>query len=151
MTRLGRSFSVLCVALLWGLPMAQAQHLPQPFGKLDVETAASSLPEMSDKPFEDAVLLDNGEVGVRVFRVYHPVPAHSHAFSSTYLTILSGRGVFKIEDGEPFEAGVGDMVFWERGVVHQVVEILEHPLNFLAIDAPTRRAGDVQIPRTGQQ
>lgn len=121
-----------------------AHILPQSSGKLDVQSAIKSLPKESEKPFVEVRLADNAEVGVRVFRVYNPVPAHSHAYSSTYLSIQSGRGIFSIDGGKPFEAGIGDMVFWGRGVNHQVIEILEHPLTFLVIDAPTRREGDVQ-------
>jgi mannose-6-phosphate isomerase-like protein (cupin superfamily) len=123
---------------------ASAQQLPQTFGKLDVQAAIDSLPKSSDKPFIDVRLADNGEVGVRVFRVYNPVPNHNHAFSSTYLSIKSGRAIFSIDGGKPFEAAAGEMVFWGRGVNHQVIRILEHPLVFLAIDAPTRRHSDVQ-------
>ena len=81
---------------------------------------------------------------MRVFRVYNPVPRHNHAYSSTYLYIKSGRGVFRIEGGEEFEAGAGDMVFWERGIDHEVVRIMEHPLTFVAIDTPVRRTDGVQ-------
>jgi len=122
----------------------QAQMLPQAFGKLDLNAAIQSLPAKSNKPFVDRRLLDNGEVGVRVFRVYNPVPQHNHAFSSTYLTIASGEAVFRIAGGKPFTAGKGDMVFWERGVDHAVEKITTHPLVFIAIDAPVRREGDVQ-------
>lgn len=117
---------------------------PVAFGKLDIQSAIAALPESSDKPFEDIRLLDNGEVGVRVFRVYNEVPRHNHAYSSTYLKIESGRALFSIEGVEPFEAGTGDIVFWERGIDHEVTKILEHPLVFISIDAPTRREGDVQ-------
>jgi len=123
---------------------ALAQKLPQTFGKLDIQAAIESLPQSSNKSFIDVHLADNGEVGVRVFRVYNPVPSHNHAFSSTYLSIKSGRAIFSIDGGRPFEAAAGEMVFWGRGVNHQVIKILEHPLVFLAIDAPTRRQNDVQ-------
>ena len=123
---------------------SMAQQLPQNFGKLDVQAAIDSLPKSSDKPFIDVRLADNGEVGIRVFRVYNPVPIHNHAFSSTYLSLKSGRAIFSIDGGQPFEAAAGEMVFWGRGVNHQVIKILEHPLVFLAIDAPTRRHNDVQ-------
>lgn len=134
------------MAALTGMSLtisATAQQLPQSFGKIDVLAAIDSLPESSDKPFVDRRLADNGEVGVRVFRVYNPVPTHNHAFSSTYLSIKSGRAIFSIDGGQPFEAAAGEMVFWSRGVNHQVIKILEHPLVFLAIDAPTRRQNDV--------
>ena len=118
---------------------------PQAYGKFDLKAVIDSLPESSDKPYAEVRLLDNGGLGVRVVRVYHPVPRHHHDFSSTYLSIQSGRALFSIEGGEPFEAGAGEMVFWERGIDHEVVRILSHPLVFLIIDTPTRREGDVQM------
>ena len=137
------TFMAVLTAMTLTTPVL-SQQLPQTFGKLDIQTAIDSLPKNSDKPFIDVRLADNGEVGVRVFRVYNPVPTHNHAFSSTYLSIKSGRAIFSIDGGQPFEAAAGEMVFWGRGVNHQVIKILEHPLVFLVIDAPTRRHNDVQ-------
>lgn len=117
---------------------------PKAYGSFNVNAAIDALPETSIKPFVDARLVDNGGIGIRVFRVYNPVPRHNHAYSSTYLKIESGRALFSIDGGEPFEAGAGDFVFWQRGIDHQILQILEHPLTFLAIDTPTRREGDVQ-------
>ncbi len=130
--------------VLLALNQTSFAKLPQEFGKLDLTLAINSLPKFSQKPFQDIRLLDNGETGVRAFRVYHPVPIHNHAYSSTYLSIHSGRGLFRIAGGDVIEAGVGDMVFWQRGVNHEVIRILEHPLTFIAIDAPVRRSDDVQ-------
>jgi len=140
-TRLVLSVTVLAATLMAGIASAGDGH--KAFGKLDITAAIASLPKTSDKPFVDVRLLENGEIGVRVFRVYNPVPRHSHTHSSTYLNIVSGRGIVRIDGGEPFEAGVGDMVFWERNVDHEVVKILEHPFTFLVIDAPVRQEGDV--------
>ena len=118
---------------------------PKSFGHFNINAAIDSLPETSIKPVLEARLVDNGETGIRVFRVYNPVPRHNHAYSSTYLRIESGRALFSIDGGEPFEAKAGDFVFWERGIDHEVLQILEHPLTFLAIDAPTRREDDIQL------
>lgn len=126
--------------------VARADEGPRDYGRLDLDAAISRLPAQSDKPFVDARLLDNGPIGVRVFRVYHRVPRHHHAFSSTYLVIQSGRARFRLEGKETFVAGKGDMVFWERGVDHEVTEILEAPLVFISVDAPTRREGDARGP-----
>uniref|UniRef100_UPI00192E63C8 hypothetical protein n=1 Tax=Marinagarivorans algicola TaxID=1513270 RepID=UPI00192E63C8 len=60
-----------------------------------------------------------------------------------FLTAIFICSLF-IKGSEPFEAAAGDMVFWERGIDHQIIRILEHPLVFLSIDAPTRRHNDVQ-------
>jgi len=140
-TRLLFLTTVIAAMLMAGTAFAGDMHKTS--GKLDITAAIASLPKTSDKPYVDVRLLENGDIGVRVFRVYNPVPRHSHSHSSTYLSIVSGRGVFRIDGGETFEAGAGDMVFWERNVDHEVIEILEHPFNFLVIDAPVRQKGDV--------
>lgn len=132
------------VIFLFSISQISLAQLPVSFGKLNLKDAIASLPKMNEKPFKSISLLDNGETGVRVFRVYNPVPKHHHAYSSTYLTIYSGRARFRIDSGKLIEAAAGDMVFWERGIDHEVVEIIEHPLIFIAIDAPVRRDDDVQ-------
>ena len=136
-----RSIGLLILISINQTSLAQ---LPVSFGKLDLNSAIASLPKMSVEPFESIALLDNGETGVRVFRVYNPVPRHHHAYSSTYLKIHSGRGRFRINNGNIIEAGAGDMVFWERGIDHEVVSIIEHPLTFIALDTQVRRDSDVQ-------
>ncbi|MCG8323975.1 MAG: cupin domain-containing protein [Thiotrichales bacterium] len=120
-------------------------EMPIPFGQLGIKSALNSLPEESDQLYVERRLLDNGNIGVRVFRVYKPVPPHYHAYSSTYLSIQSGRALFAIEGGEPFKAGPGDMIFWEKGLVHELIRIIEHPFTALAIDTPTRRKDDTQM------
>ena len=137
--------SILLIStMLLATKLSFAQE-PKAYGSFNVNAAIDSLPETSIKPFVEVRLVDNGETGIRVFRVYNPVPRHNHAYSSTYLKIESGRALFSINGDKPFEVGAGDFVFWERGVDHEVIQILEHPLTFLTIDAPTRREGDVRI------
>jgi mannose-6-phosphate isomerase-like protein (cupin superfamily) len=50
---------------------------------------------------------DEKEASCRVFRVYVDVPTHYHATCDEYLLVVAGRGLFKIGDGEWFEARVG--------------------------------------------
>jgi len=138
------TFILLITTMLLATKNTLAQE-PKAYGSFNVNAAIDALPETSIKPFVDSRLVDNGGIGIRVFRVYNPVPRHNHAYSSTYLKIESGRALFSIDGGEPFEARAGDFVFWERGIDHEVLQILEHPLTVLAIDTPTRREGDVQI------
>ena len=116
---------------------------PKRYGKASIAQAITSLPQSSEQLLEDVQLVDNGSLGIRMFRVYGPVPRHQHQYSDTYMHIVSGRGEFAVEDEPPFEAGAGDMIFWVRGTDHQVVRVLEEPLVVYAIDSPTRRLGDV--------
>lgn len=137
------SSAVLAILLLLISGLTHAQE-PQMYGKVSIEKAIAALPKSSDNGFEEIRLVDNGDTGIRVFRVYNPVARHNHSYSSTYLKIESGRGLFRLEGKETFEAKEGDLMFWQRGVDHEVVDIIKGPLVFLAIDTPTRRSDDVQ-------
>lgn len=116
---------------------------PQQYGKVDIDAATSQLPTNSDKVLEEARLVDNATTGVRVFRVYRPVPRHHHKFADTYLKILSGKAEVSIDGEKPFVASAGEMVFWRAGVDHEVTRIIQEPLVFLVFDSPVRRKGDV--------
>ncbi len=118
---------------------------PRQYGSVSVTDAVSDLPNTSDKPLEHVHLVNNGAVGIRVFRIYSPVRRHQHRYSDTYLHILSGRAVFAIEDNEPFAAGAGDLLFWQQGTDHQVIRVIEGPLVVYAVDTPTRRLDDVHF------
>lgn len=116
---------------------------PRDYGLLDVAEALASLPESSERTIREVRLLDNGDLGVRVFRIYGPVPEHHHAFSDTLLKVLAGEAEIAIDGGKPFTAAPGDVVFWQAGVPHAVLSVAGGPVDFLAIDTPTRREGDV--------
>ncbi len=78
-----------------------------------------------------------------MFRVYRPTPAHYHATCDEYLIILSGRGCFFMGDQQPFEVGPGGMLFFKKGTVHGMPEILEHPLFMVSVDTPRRDPRDI--------
>jgi mannose-6-phosphate isomerase-like protein (cupin superfamily) len=86
----------------------------------------------------------------RVFRVYRGTPPHYHANSDEYLYVLSGRGTFWMEDvGDQAEFGPGDLLFFRRGVVHALPDLLEKPVVFFSVDAPRRDPGDVIVVNPG--
>ena len=79
-----------------------------------------------------------------MFRVYRPTPAHYHATCDEYLYVLSGRGTFWMETKENSgEFGPGQLLFFKRGVVHALPEMLETPVVFLSVDTPRRDPRDV--------
>ena len=64
--------------------------------------------------------------------------------SDEYLFVLSGRGTFWMQDPESVaQFKPGQLLFFERGTVHALPEILEEPLVFLSIDAPRRDPRDI--------
>jgi len=48
-----------------------------------------------------------------------------------------------------FEFGPGRLLFFERGTVHAIPEILESPLIFLSIDTPRRHPKDIIFVNPG--
>jgi len=64
-----------------------------------------------------------------LFRVYRGTPPHYHAQCDEYLYVLSGRGTFWMKDASTkAEFGPGQLLFFERGTVHALPEILAEPL-----------------------
>jgi mannose-6-phosphate isomerase-like protein (cupin superfamily) len=93
----------------------------------------------------DTRLTDEAYASARVFRVYKPLPAHYHSGCDEYLLVLTGRGLFFIGDGDPFEVGPGQLVFFKQAVVHGIQAILEQPLVFFSVDTPRRDPQDIHF------
>ncbi|SDN05082.1 cupin domain-containing protein [Ensifer sp. YR511] len=114
-----------------------------PHAAFNLDEIAKSFPETAETLLLDTRLTDEDEASARVFRVYQTTPAHYHATCDEYLIILSGRGRFFMGDREPFEVGPGEMLFFKKGTVHGMPEILEHPLFMVSIDTPRRDPADI--------
>jgi mannose-6-phosphate isomerase-like protein (cupin superfamily) len=113
-------------------------------GRFDVNDIAASLPATATTLLVDRYLTDKPSASTRVFRVYKPTPPHYHVNSDEYLFVLSGRGTFWMQDPESVaEFKPGQLLFFERGTVHALPQILEEPLVFLSIDAPRRDPKDI--------
>ena len=113
-------------------------------GRFDVMALAKTLPTTATTMLADVYLSDHAAASARIFRVYKPVPAHYHETCHEHLYVLSGRGTFWIDDeATKAEIGPGQLVVFERGIVHAIPDILEQPLMFLAIDAPRRAPTDI--------
>ena len=92
----------------------------------------------------DKYLVDRKVASARVFRVYRETPPHYHAQSDEYLYVISGKGTFWM--GTPANGGAfepGHFLFFRRGTIHALPEILEAPVVFLALDAPRRDPKDI--------
>lgn len=113
-------------------------------GRFDIAAIAASLPESADTLLVDRYLTDRPSASARVFRVYKPTPPHYHSQCDEYLYVFSGRGTFWMGDpATKAEFGPGELLHFERGVVHALPDILEEPLVFLSIDSPRRDPKDV--------
>jgi mannose-6-phosphate isomerase-like protein (cupin superfamily) len=112
--------------------------------RFDLAEIANSFPAASDTLLLDVYLTNETAASSRVFRVYRPTPPHYHATCDEYLYVLSGRGTFWMEketNGGTFRPG--QLLFFRRGVVHAMPDLLEGPVVFLSVDTPRRDPRDI--------
>jgi mannose-6-phosphate isomerase-like protein (cupin superfamily) len=114
-------------------------------GVFNLQKIAKSLPDSASTMLIDTRLTDELHASSRVFRIYHPVPAHYHATCDEYLVVLSGRATFFLGEAPPFEASPGQLIFFKQGTIHGTPEILEEPFVVLAVDTPRRDPSDVNF------
>ena len=121
-----------------------SERHPPAMGSFDIAEIAASLPETADTMLVDRYLTDRPSASARVFRVYKPTPAHYHSQCDEYLYVFSGRGTFWMGDASTkAEFKPGQLLHFEREVVHALPDIIEEPLVFLSIDSPRRDPKDV--------
>ena len=105
---------------------------------------AQSFPVEAKTLLVDTYLTDEDTASARVFRVYRGTPPHHHELSDEYLYVLAGRGTFWMETpADQAEFQPGDLLFFKRGTVHALPDILEAPVVFLSLDAPRRVPTDI--------
>jgi mannose-6-phosphate isomerase-like protein (cupin superfamily) len=122
------------------------QDNPTKPGHFDIATVAASFPPTATTLLLDQYLVDREVASVRVFRVYQTTPPHFHVKCDEYLYVFSGRGTFWMGDeSRKTNFGPGQLLFFERGTLHALPEILEEPVVFLSIDTPRREPDDVHF------
>lgn len=121
------------------------EHAPeQATGRFDIAAVAATFPATAETLLLDRYLTDTPHASARVFRVYQPTPPHYHVNSDEYLYVFSGRGTFWMEDVASLaEFGPGQLLFFRRGIVHALPDMLEGPIVFLSVDAPRRDPTDI--------
>lgn len=113
-------------------------------GRFDIKAIADALPPSAKTLLVDTYLTNREQASARVFRVYRPTPPHYHATCDEYLYVFSGRGTFWMKDpATKSEFAPGQLLFFERGTVHAMPELLEEPVVFLSIDTPRRQPTDI--------
>jgi mannose-6-phosphate isomerase-like protein (cupin superfamily) len=124
--------------------MTMPRDNPPDTGRFDIAAIAATLPAASDTLLVDHYLTNRPEASARVFRVYRGTPPHYHATCDEYLYVFSGRGTFWMGDpSTQAEFGPGQLLFFKRGTVHALPDILEEPLVFVSIDTPRRDPKDI--------
>jgi len=114
----------------------------------DLHAIAASLPATADTMLVDVRLTDEPAASSRVFRIYRDIPAHYHRTCDEYLQVLSGRARFTVGDAAPQDLGPGQLLFFERSVIHSIV-ILAEPVVVFAVDTPRRDPSDVTFVDPG--
>jgi mannose-6-phosphate isomerase-like protein (cupin superfamily) len=113
-------------------------------GRFDIAEVAASLPPEAVTLLVDHYLTDRPEASARVFRVYRGTPPHYHATCDEYLYVFSGRGTFWMGDASTLaEFGPGQLLFFQKGTIHALPDILVEPLVFISIDTPRRDPRDI--------
>ena len=117
----------------------------------DLQALADRFPPTAETMLLDIRLTDEPAASSRLFRIYRPAPAHYHKTCDEYLQVISGRGKFVVDGGEPVELGPGQLLFFRRNTVHSIPEIVEGPLVVFSVDTPRRDPADVTFvdPRDG--
>ena len=107
--------------------------------RFDLNEIAKSFPPSADTLLLDTYLTNEDAASSRVFRAYRPTPPHYHATCDEYLYVLSGRGTFWMETAENGGTfGPGHLLFFRRGVVHALPDIIEGPVLPVGRHAPPR-------------
>jgi mannose-6-phosphate isomerase-like protein (cupin superfamily) len=114
-------------------------------GVFDINAIKKKFPDTAATMLVDTRLTDEREASCRVFRIYVDVPAHYHETCDEYLLVVSGRGMFKIADGDWFEANEGQLIFFKKSTVHAIRLLDKEPLVFLAVDTPRRDPKDIHF------
>jgi len=113
-------------------------------GRFNIAQIAASLPASADTLLVDQYLTNRTQASARVFRVYRGTPPHYHATCDEYLYVFSGRGTFWMGDpSTKAEFGPGQLMFFQKGTIHALPDILEEPLVFLSVDTPRRDPKDI--------
>jgi mannose-6-phosphate isomerase-like protein (cupin superfamily) len=112
--------------------------------RFDILSIMKQFPQTAETLLVDTYLRDTPAASSRVFRVYKGTPPHYHRGSDEYLYVLSGRGTFWLEDpATEAEFEPGQLLFFERGTVHALPNILEEPVVYLSVDTPRRDPTDI--------
>jgi mannose-6-phosphate isomerase-like protein (cupin superfamily) len=116
----------------------------QAFGRFNLNEVMRAFPESAETLLLDTYLTNEEAASARVFRVYRGTPPHYHANSDEYLYVLSGRGTFWMQDAaNQAEFAPGELLFFRRGTVHALPDILEGPVVFFSVDTPRRDPTDI--------
>jgi mannose-6-phosphate isomerase-like protein (cupin superfamily) len=114
-------------------------------GVFDINAIKQKFPASAATMLVDTRLTDEPEASCRVFRIYVDVPAHYHTSCDEYLLVVSGRGLFRIAEGDWFEAREGQLIFFKKATVHAIKLLDAEPLVFLAVDTPRRPPADIHF------
>lgn len=118
--------------------------IEQRSARFDVPDMIKYFPETANTLLVDQYLTSTEAASARLFRVYQGTPPHYHVGCDEYLYVLSGRGTFWMEDASTkAEFEPGQLLYFKKGIVHALPEIIEEPVVFLSVDTPRREPTDI--------
>ncbi|HMF59762.1 MAG TPA: cupin domain-containing protein [Vicinamibacterales bacterium] len=109
----------------------------------DIPEIMKTFPDSAGSTIVDTYLTDEPSASSRLFRLYYPIPPHYHTTCEEHLYLLTGKVVFTIAGLAPRVLAAGQLVTFDRNVVHSIADLLEGPAVFLTVDTPRRVPTDV--------
>ncbi len=110
------------------------------YGFFDLAEIKARFPDSAESLIVDAYLSDHDSASSRLFRLYHPIPRHSHQTCDEHLILLDGEVDFTIADEPPRRLRAVQMVTFLRNIVHGIQPVdAASPAVFFTVDTPRRR------------
>lgn len=119
--------------------------MPKETNFFDSKEIGKKFPETSYSILIDAYLKDENSASIRIFRLYKDLAPHYHTQCDELLYLLQGKASFTIGDNPERNLNPGELVIFNRNVIHSVRPLGDVPALFLTADTPRRDPKDVHF------
>ena len=111
--------------------------------RFDLNEIAKSFPPSADTLLLDTYLTNEDAASSRVFRVYRPTGHTTTRPATNICMCCPGAEPFGWRPPRTAARSPGQLLFFRRGVVHALPDIIEGPVVFLSVDTPRRDPRDI--------
>ena len=134
------AMAIACLVVAVGVPVSCAQEGPP----LPADTSAFrgnlfNLVQQQPLPYDQDIsilrLVDGASSSATLIQVRHGVKAHYHAWHEEIVYVISGKGVMTVGN-EKRAIKAGDLIYLEKGAVHEVITKSAQPLVALSVMSP---------------